>query len=111
VGGNPGATVPDRNFLPDLSIVTGENTSDGDFVTLVRKKRVNNSAVANTTKKPMIPTIGVRNSSSLSVVQKMARRKSVPVSLFSPVVKIAHVKKYFKRLIAVCFLYLHQIRN
>jgi hypothetical protein len=42
VGGNPGAravTAPARNFLPELSIVTRENSTDVELVTVVRKKR------------------------------------------------------------------------
>jgi hypothetical protein len=53
--------------------VTGENPSDGDFVTVVRKKRirrspVNTAVVGSTTKTLRVPMIAVRNSSSLSVV-------------------------------------------
>jgi hypothetical protein len=70
--GNPGATTvaaPARNFLPESSIVTGETPSDGDFVTVVRKKRispspVNTPVVASTTKTPRVPMSGVRSSSS-----------------------------------------------
>jgi hypothetical protein len=58
--------------------MTGETSSD-DFVMIVKKKRVNPSpaAVANTTKKPRVAMIGVRSSSSLTVVQKKVRRKSL----------------------------------
>jgi hypothetical protein len=53
-------TVPPRNSLRERSIVSGDNSSDGDFVTVVRKKQVTPSpvgttAVANTTKKPGLP--------------------------------------------------------
>jgi hypothetical protein len=52
--GNPDAavvTAPGRISLPERSIVSGDNPSDGDFVTLVRKKRaiqtpVNTAAAA-----------------------------------------------------------------
>jgi hypothetical protein len=81
--------------------VTGENPSDGDFVTVVRKKRINTSpvnsaVVANTTKKPRIAMIGVRSSSSLSVVQKRVHRKSHFVSLFSPEVTASDVENSLK---------------
>jgi hypothetical protein len=46
VGGNPASTASARSFLPDPSIVAGANTSDTDFVTVVRKKRVSPSAVS-----------------------------------------------------------------
>jgi hypothetical protein len=42
VGGNPGATVL---TAPARNIVTGENFSDDDFVTVVRTKRVSSSLV------------------------------------------------------------------
>jgi hypothetical protein len=85
MGGNPGATAPARNFLPQSSIVTGEIFSDGDFVTVVRRKLVSSShinppAITNTTKKPKIPLIGARSCSSPSVVQKRVCRKSLFVS-------------------------------
>jgi hypothetical protein len=65
VGGYPEAavvTAPSRNSLPERSIASGDNPSDGDFVTVVRKKRVTPSpvgiaAVANTTKKTRIVMI------------------------------------------------------
>jgi hypothetical protein len=65
VDGNPRATAvtaPARSPIPEPAIVTGETPSDGDFVTVVKKKRVNPSpaAVANTTKKPRVAMIGVR---------------------------------------------------
>jgi hypothetical protein len=46
-------TAPARDFLHESSNVTGENSSDDDSVTVVRKKRtnpslVNPSAIANT---------------------------------------------------------------
>jgi hypothetical protein len=104
MGGNPGATVvsaPPRNSVPESSIVTGEITPDDGFVTVLRKKRVNpspvsTSAISNTTKKPRIPMIGVRSSSSLSVVQKRLRRKSLFVSRFSPEVTTSDVEKSLK---------------
>jgi hypothetical protein len=63
VGGNPEAaviTVPAGNSLPERSIVSGDNPSDGDFVMVVRKKQVtlspvSTAAVANTTKNPGLP--------------------------------------------------------
>jgi hypothetical protein len=81
--------------------LTGENFSDGGFVTVVRKERVspspvNPSATASTTKKPRIAMIGVRSSSSLSVVQKRVRRKSLFVSRFSPDVTASDVEKSLK---------------
>jgi hypothetical protein len=48
VGGNPEAamvTAPVRNSLPERSIVSDDNPSDGDFVTVVRKKWVTPSPV------------------------------------------------------------------
>jgi hypothetical protein len=79
----------------------GENPSDGDFVMVVRKKRVNPSpvntaALANTTKKPRIAMVGVRSSSSLSVVQKMVCRKSLSVSQLSTDVTASDVEKSLK---------------
>jgi hypothetical protein len=53
--GNPGATTvaaPARNLLPESSIETGENPSGGDFVTVVRKKRISPSPV-NTAVSPV----------------------------------------------------------
>jgi hypothetical protein len=104
VTGKPEAavvTAPARNSLPERSVVLGNNPSDGDFVMVVKKKRVTPSpvgtaAVANTTKKPRIAMIGVRNSSSLSVVQKRVRRKSLFVSRFSPDVTASDVEKSLK---------------
>jgi hypothetical protein len=92
VGGNPEAAVvpaPARISLPERSVVSGDNHSDCDFLTVVRKKRVTPSPVstaafANTTKKPRIAIIGVRSSSSISVVQKGVCGKSLFVSQFSP---------------------------
>jgi hypothetical protein len=92
VGGNHSVTVvtaPPRNSLLEPSIVTGEKPSDGDVVTVVKKKRVtpspaNTAAVAITSKILRIAMIGVRSSSSLSVVQKRVRRKSLFVSRFFP---------------------------
>jgi hypothetical protein len=61
--------APSRYSLPVPSIVSGEKTSEGDFVTVVSKKRVApssvNIAAANTTKNPRVAMIGVRSSSSL----------------------------------------------
>jgi hypothetical protein len=48
VCGNPGVTfvaAPARNLLHESSIVTGEIPSDGDFLTVVRKKRISPSPV------------------------------------------------------------------
>jgi hypothetical protein len=83
--------------LPEPPIVMGETSSD-DFVTLVKKKRVNPShaAVANKTKKSRVAMIGVRNSSSLTVVQKRVRRKSLFVSRFSPHVTASDVENSLK---------------
>lgn len=66
----------------ESSIVTDENPSDGDFVMIVRKKRVssspvNASAIASTRKNPRICMIGVRSSSYLSVVYNSVSRKSL----------------------------------
>jgi hypothetical protein len=104
VGGNPEdavVTALARNSLPEPSIVSGDNPSEGDFVTVVRKNRVTPSpvstaAVANTTKIPRIAMIGVRSSSSLSVVQKRVRRKSLFVSRFSPDVTASDIEKSLK---------------
>jgi hypothetical protein len=104
VSGKPEAavvTAPARNSLPEWSIVLGDNPSDGDFVTVVREKRVTPSpvstaAVASTTKKPRIAMIGVRSSSSLSVVQKRVHQKSLFVSWFSPDVAASDVEKSLK---------------
>jgi hypothetical protein len=57
---------------------------------------VGTAAVANTTKKPRIAMIGVRSSSSLSVVQKRVSRKSLFVSRFSPDVTASVVQKSLK---------------
>jgi hypothetical protein len=81
--------------------VTGENPSDDDFVTVVRKKRisptpVNIAVVANTTKKPRIAMIGVRSSSSLSVVKKRVRMKSLFVSRLSLEVAASDVENSLK---------------
>jgi hypothetical protein len=54
---------------------------------------VNTAAVVGTTKKPRVPMIGVSNSSSLSVVQKRVRMKSLFVSRFSPEVTATDVEK------------------
>jgi hypothetical protein len=90
LGCNPEATVvtaPARISLPEQSIVSGDNSSDGDFVILVRKKQVtmspvNTAALANTSKKPRIVMIEVRSSSSLSVVQKGPQRVAFCLSVF-----------------------------
>ncbi|XP_023708051.1 synaptosomal-associated protein 25 [Cryptotermes secundus] len=67
VNGNPSvskATAPGMNSLPEPSVVTGENPSGGDFVTVVKKKRVAPSlvntvnTVANTSKKRRVAMIG-----------------------------------------------------
>jgi hypothetical protein len=104
VSGKPEAavvTAPARNSIPERSIVSGDNPSDGNFVAVVRKKRVTPSpvgtaVVANTTKEPRIVMIGVRSSSSLSLVQKRVRRKSLFVSRFSPDVTASDVEKSLK---------------
>jgi hypothetical protein len=75
LGGNPEiamVTAPARISLPEWSIVSGNNPSDGYFVMVVRKKQVtlspvSTAAVPNTTKEPRIAMIGLRSSSSLSV--------------------------------------------
>jgi hypothetical protein len=66
VDGNPGATAvtaPAKNFLPEPSIVKGENPSEGDFVMVVRKEvnpsPVNTAAVANTRNKLRTALTGV----------------------------------------------------
>jgi hypothetical protein len=75
--------APYMNLLPESSIVTGVHPSKDDFVTVVRKKRVNPSAinsissVPNNTKKPRMVMIGVQSSSSLPVVEKKVRMKSL----------------------------------
>jgi hypothetical protein len=77
VGGNPDAatvTSPATNFLTE----PGENPSYGDFVAIVKKKLVtpspvNSTSVTNITKKLRITVIGVRHSSSISL---LCRRKS-----------------------------------
>jgi hypothetical protein len=89
------------NSLPEQSIVLGDNPSDGDFVTVVRKKQitpypVSTAAVANTTKEPWIVMTGVRSSSSLSVVQMRVCRKSLFVSRFSLDVTASDVEKSLK---------------
>ena len=105
VNGNPSVpkvAAPGINSLPEPSVVTGENPSGGDFVTVVKKKRVAPSpvstvhAVANTSKKPRVAMIGVRSSSSLSVVQKRVRMKSLFVSRFSPDVTSSDVEASLK---------------
>lgn len=48
VGGNPGVTATARTYVPRSSIVTGENASEGDFVTVIMKKC-------------RIPMVGVRS--------------------------------------------------
>jgi hypothetical protein len=98
MGGNPGATAPAGNFLPHSSIVTGENFSYGDFVTVVRKKSVSSSpvnspAITSITKKWRISLIGVRRSSSLSVVQKRVCRKFLFVSQISLEVTTTDLEK------------------
>jgi hypothetical protein len=63
VSANPEAavvTAPGRISLHERSIVSGDNPSDGDFVTVRRKKRVTPSpvgtaAVADITKNPGLP--------------------------------------------------------
>jgi hypothetical protein len=102
-------TAPARISLPEWPIVSGDNPSDGDFVTVVREKRVTPSpvstaAVANTTKKPRIAMIGVRSSYSLSVVQKRVNRKSLFVSRFSPDVTASDVEKSPKDQLQLAFL-------
>jgi hypothetical protein len=94
-------TAPPRNLLPEASIVTGENPSDRDFVILVRKKRVtpssvNTAVVANTAKKSRVAMIRVRSYSSLSVVQKRVRKKSLFVFQFSIDVTASDVEKSLK---------------
>jgi hypothetical protein len=87
---------------PGSTIVTGVHPSKDDFVTVVTKKRVNPSAVnsissdPNSTKKPRMGMIGVRNSSSLPVVEKKVRMKSLFVSRFSPDVTATDVEKSLK---------------
>jgi hypothetical protein len=82
-------------------MVTGEKSSDGDFVIVVMIKRVsrfcvNPSAIASSTKKPRIPTIGVRSSSSLSVMrQRSAGSLLLPLN-FSPEVTTSDVEKFLK---------------
>jgi hypothetical protein len=81
--------------------LSGENISHGDFVTVVRKKQVtpsliNTAALRNATKKPRIAMIGVRSSSSLSVVQKRVCRISLFVSRFSPDVTASDVEESLK---------------
>jgi hypothetical protein len=90
VGGNPGAiavTARARNFVPKSSIVTGENFSDGGFVTVVRKERVspspvNPSAIATTTNKSRIPMIGVRSYSYLCCAEKRTQEVPFCLSIF-----------------------------
>jgi hypothetical protein len=92
-------TAPGMNSLPEPSVVTGETPSGGDFVTVVKKKRLASalvSSVANTSKKPRVAMIGVRSSSSLSVVQKRVRMKSLFVSRFSPDVTSSDVEASLK---------------
>ncbi|XP_023703785.1 uncharacterized protein LOC111862535 [Cryptotermes secundus] len=94
--------APAMISLPEPSIMTGENPSGGDFVTVVKKKRVAPSpvnivnTVANTSKKPRAAMVGVRSSSSLSVVQKRVRMKSLFVSRFSPDVTSSDVEASLK---------------
>jgi hypothetical protein len=96
VGGNPSVgKVADPVVipLPEPSIVSG-----GDFKRVVRKKRftpspVNTAAVTSTTKKPRVTMIGVKNSSSLSGVQKSVCMKSLSVSRFFPDVTATVVEK------------------
>jgi hypothetical protein len=94
-------TATARNSLPERSIVSDDNPTDGDLVTVVRKKRVtpfpvSTAAVANTTKEPRTVMIGVRSSFSLSVLQKRDRRKSLFVSRFSSNVTESDVEKSLK---------------
>jgi hypothetical protein len=109
VGGNPGVTAQIRNFVPQSSFVTGENSSDGDFVTVVNKKTVrpslvNPPAIANTIKKPTILMIGVRSTSSLYVVEKKIHRKSCFVSRISLEVTTTDVEKSLKDQLQLAFL-------
>jgi hypothetical protein len=81
--------------------VSGEYPPGDNFITVVKKKTltpspVNTAAVANATKRPKVAMIGVRNCSSLSVVQKRVRRKSLFVSRFSPDVTASHVERSLK---------------
>jgi hypothetical protein len=102
VNGKPSVTkviAPALNSLPELSVVTSETPSCGHFVIAVKKKGVAPSpanTVANSTMKPRVATIGVRSSSSLSVVQKRVRMKSLFVSRFSPNVTSSDVEKPLK---------------
>ena len=96
---NPGATAgapPARSSLLELSTVSSDNPSDGDFINVSRAKRANPSAtnttaIATSSRKPKVAMIGVRISSSLSVVQKR-RNKSLFVSRFSPDVTASDVE-------------------
>ena len=77
--GNPSdvmVAAPSVNSLPEPSIMTGENPSGGDFITVVKKKRVapalvnTANTVASTSKKPRVAMIGVRRSSSLCCAEE-----------------------------------------
>jgi hypothetical protein len=86
-----GMSLPERSFVPEV------NPSEGDFVTVVRSKwatrpTVNMIAVFNSAKKPRIIKFGERNS-SLPVVQRRVRSKSLFVSRFSPDVTATNVEK------------------
>jgi hypothetical protein len=118
LGGEAGATVVTAlatNFLPESSIVTAENSSDGDYVTIVRKKRVtpspvHTSTVANTTTKYRMLTIRVRSSSSFPVVQKVCR-KPLFASRVSPGVTTIDVEKSLQGQLQLTSSYLHQIKK